>query len=391
VSRPKPRPVSPRAARPQRAAGRQGATFLYFGGAAGRKSATSLILIVASCLLSSCAVQGPPLPPRVERPEQVKDLGVIQKGRTFELSFTPPSLATDGERLTKPMEIEIYRTVTSRGAAAAPMSETGTPWVSLKPPDVARLTLGDKVIYTWNIPQPEYTSSQGAVYAFAVRGLTYGFRHRALEGKLSNVARVTLADVSGPVENLRARSAEKAIEIEWSAPAHSLSGRTLAELTGYRVYRSDTGKPGSFEPRAETHSTSFSDPDFAFDHSYTYKVRAEFKSGPSTAESADSTAVEVTPRDVFPPPTPLHVTAIYAEGAIEIVWSPSTAPDLAGYNVMRREDGNAEIRVNKQLVRTPVFRDTQVEAGRRYAYRVIAVDLTGNESPPSKEVEAETR
>jgi hypothetical protein len=327
----------------------------------------------------------------VERPQQVKDLGVIQKGRTIELSFTPPSLATDGERLTKPMEIEIYRTVTPRGAAAAPMSESGTPWVSLKPPDVGRLTLGDKVIYTWNIPQPEYTSSQGAGYAFALRGLTYGFRHRALQGKLSNVARVTLADVSGPIENLRARSAEKAIEIEWSAPARSLAGGPIAELSGYQVYRSDTGKPGTFELRAETHSPSYRDPDFTFDHSYTYKVRAEFKSGPSTAESADSAAVEITPRDVFPPAAPRHVTAIYAEGAVEVVWSPTTAPDLAGYNVLRREDGNAEIRVNKQLVRTPVFRDTQVVAGRRYAYRVTAVDLTGNESPPSNEAEAETR
>lgn len=339
----------------------------------------------------ACGVQGPPLPPRVERPEAVEDLAVIQKGRTFALSFTPPALATDGERLTKPLEIEIFRTITPRGAAPAPLAETSAPAATLKANDILRLTRGGQVEYAWKLSDQEYAGSQGGAFAFAVRGLTYGFRHRALEGQLSNVARVTLLDVSGPVENLRARSAEKAIELDWSPPREDLSGGPLSALSCYRVYRSETGKPGSYELRAETKSPSFSDADFAFDHSYYYQVQAEFKSGDSQAESEDSPPVEITPHDVFPPAAPPEVTAIYSAGAVEIVWSPSTAPDLAGYNVYRHEEGGRDVRMNKDLVRTPVFRDPAVETGRTYFYRVTAVDLAGNESPPSKEAEAGTR
>jgi fibronectin type 3 domain-containing protein len=326
----------------------------------------------------------------VERPEQIKDLVMIQRGRTFTLSFTPPSLATDGERLTKPLEIEIYRTITPRGATPAPWSKPDTPAASLKPDDLRRLTLGDKVVYAWDLSPQEYSLSQGATYSFAVRGLTYGFRHRALRGQLSNVARATLLDVSGPVQNLRAHTTKKAIEIEWAPPGQSLSGGTLSALSGYRVFRSATGKAGSFELLAETDAPSYSDADFAFDHTYTYKVRAEFKGGQSTAESEDSRTVEITPHDIFPPAAPRDVTAIYAAGAVEIVWSPSPEPDLAGYNVLRRNAAGAEVRMNKQLVRTPVFKDAQVEAGRQYFYRVTAVDLNGNESPPSNEVAVET-
>jgi Fibronectin type III domain len=327
----------------------------------------------------------------VERPEQIKDLAVIQKGRTFELSFTPPALATDGERLTKPLEIEIFRSITPRAGTPAPAPETGTPAATLKPDDVRRLTVDEKVVYAWQLPAQEFSTSQGATYAFVVRGLTYGFRHRALESLASNVASAELLDVSGPVENLRVRTTEKSLELAWSPPAQSLSGEPLSSLSGYRVYRSESGKAGSFEMREATSSTSYSDSDFVFDHSYYYKVQAEFKGDHSTAESEESPAVEVTPHDIFPPPAPSGVTAIYSAGAVEIVWSPSTAPDLAGYNVVRREESGAEIRMNKELVRTPVFRDTQVEAGRRYSYRVTAQDLAGNESPPSNPVEVETR
>ncbi len=350
-----------------------------------------IIPLAPTCLLISCAVQGPPLPPRVERPEQIKDLAVAQKGRTFELSFAVPTLATDGERLTKPLEIEIYRTVTPRGAAAAPFPETAAPAVVLKPDDLRGFTFDKEVIYPFELSEKEYSNSLGEDYAFAVRGLTYGFRHRALEGQLSIVTRATLLDVSGPVENLRVRTTEKAIEVTWSPPAESLSGRPITGLSGYAVYRSDSGKKGSFELRTVASAPASSDTDFAFDHSYYYKVQAQFQGDHSAAESAGSPAVEITPRDVFPPAAPREVRAIYAAGAVQIVWSPSSAPDLAGYNVLRREDGGQETKINKELVRTPVFRDTGVEAGKRYFYSITAQDLSGNVSAPSEAAQVETR
>ena len=54
------------------------------------------------------------------------------------------------------------------------------------------------------------------------------------------------------------------------------------------------------------------------------------------------------------------------------------------------KEGAAEIKLNSPLLETPVFRDESVAAGRKYIYRVTALDLTHNESPPSEEVPAET-
>jgi fibronectin type 3 domain-containing protein len=170
-----------------------------------------------------------------------------------------------------------------------------------------------------------------------------------------------------------------------------LSGKPLSGFSSYRIYRSESATLGSFLALADTTAPSYSDTNFSFDHTYHYRVRAVFKAGASEALSDNSQTVEITPRDVFPPAVPRDVTAIYTAGAVELVWTPSTAPDLAGYNVYRREAGGAESRVNKQLVRTPVFRDPEVQAGRSYSYRVTAVDLSGNESAPSAEAAVATR
>jgi fibronectin type 3 domain-containing protein len=103
-----------------------------------------------------------------------------------------------------------------------------------------------------------------------------------------------------------------------------------------------------------------------------------------------SPAVKVTPRDVFPPAPPQGLSSIYSAGAVELVWTANTEADLAGYNVYRLENQSAQ-RVNKGLVRTPIFRDTTAPPGENLVYYVTAVDLSGNESKASKKEEVETK
>jgi fibronectin type 3 domain-containing protein len=81
---------------------------------------------------------------------------------------------------------------------------------------------------------------------------------------------------------------------------------------------------------------------------------------------------------------------LYTNGAVELVWTANTEKDLAGYYVYRREDGEQPRRLNKELLRTPILRDASVQPSHTYFYRVTAVDLSGNESQPSEEVEVET-
>jgi len=92
----------------------------------------------AALLLAGCAAESPPKPPRVQKPEAIRDLAVTQVGSKVRISFTPPSVATDGEGITKPLEIEILRALNTpeqtKGSTALPVLST---WISLTPADVA--------------------------------------------------------------------------------------------------------------------------------------------------------------------------------------------------------------------------------------------------------------
>jgi fibronectin type 3 domain-containing protein len=70
---------------------------------------------------------------------------------------------------------------------------------------------------------------------------------------------------------------------------------------------------------------------------------------------------------------------------IDLVWAPNTDADLAGYNVYRHETGGQPVKINKELVKAPAFRDSDVSAGKTYLYAVSAVDARGNESARSEE------
>ena len=78
--------------------------------------------------------------------------------------------------------------------------------------------------------------------------------------------------------------------------------------------------------------------------------------------------------------------------AIDLSWEPGTETDLAGYHVYRQEltASNQPLGTSQCPTQTPVtgpaFHDATTIAGHHYAYRVTAIDATGNESPPSAPV-----
>jgi fibronectin type 3 domain-containing protein len=183
---------------------------------------------------------------------------------------------------------------------------------------------------------------------------------------------------------------EKAVEVQFLPPTRTLSGEPLHDLAGYRIYRSSTGQAGTFELRGETAASPYRDGQFEFGHTYYYQVRAAFGQPGHVAMSDASPAVKVTPRDLFPPAPPQGLQSIYSAGAVELVWTANTEADLAGYNVYRLENQIPQ-RVNKQLLRTPIFRDTTAAPGKTLTYYVTAVDLSGNESKGSKKEEVETK
>jgi hypothetical protein len=118
--------------------------------------------------------------------------------------------------------------------------------------------------------------------------------------------------------------------------------------------------------------------------------------------SAISAPVTITMRDIFPPQAPTGLEAVpggatSTDRSIDLSWTPNPEGDLAGYFVYRQEvdskgaAAGTATRLNQTPVVGPAYRDQTAMAGRRYAYRVSAVDTAGNESPRSDEVQETLR
>jgi hypothetical protein len=129
--------------------------------------------------------------------------------------------------------------------------------------------------------------------------------------------------------------------------------------------------------------------------------------------SLPSAPAETAYRDVFPPPVPtgLVSAADTAAKAIDLDWTPDVDPSLAGYIVYRRAVGSgvgsavgngvgnavgngAGNNVQPQRISPPGkpvttsnWTDTTALPGQRYAYSVSAIDVSGNESQRSAEVQ----
>jgi fibronectin type 3 domain-containing protein len=145
-----------------------------------------------------------------------------------------------------------------------------------------------------------------------------------------------------------------------------------------------------------TPSTSFSDTKIEFGKTYLYSVRSVARVSSDSIESSDSLPVIVTPRDTFPPATPQGLEAavmpagVQVGAYVELSWSISSEPDLAGYYVYRSDvEDNPGIRVNGEILLSPTFRDISVVSGKRYFYRVSAIDRAGNESPKSSAAQSD--
>ena len=85
--------------------------------------------------------------------------------------------------------------------------------------------------------------------------------------------------------------------------------------------------------------------------------------------------------DTDPPVMPDALSADPGDGVVQLSWSASPSPDLAGYTVYRLESGGAPwTRLTPALVTSPDFTDDGVVNGTTYTYAVSATDVSGNES-----------
>ena len=343
---------------------------------------------LALALCTACGTPGVPLPPSLELARPVSDLRAVRKGNTVYLTWSAPEATTDRQNIRHPGATAVCRTVGTIlrecGVAVAqiPFAKPPAPTKAVPKP---QLSYTDPLSANLSVENPTAT----VVYAVSVLN-AYG-----RSAGLSNQVQVPAAPTLPPPANFQAQVTAEGVKLSWKAMAPpGIAG--LRYL--YRVYRRPSGTnadtvAGEVAVTDES-SPSFLDGGFDWEKSYNYRLTVVTVVAPDQGteqqvEGDDSRAITVVAHDIFPPAIPAGLQAVFSgpgqKPFIDLIWAPDTEPDLAGYNVYRREQDGQLVKLNSDVVKSPAFRDTDVLAGHSYFYSVSAIDVRENESAHSDE------
>jgi fibronectin type 3 domain-containing protein len=152
----------------------------------------------------------------------------------------------------------------------------------------------------------------------------------------------------------------------------------------YRVFRRAPGQPG-FSMSAEVPGPEWVDTATQYGRSYAYQVTGVARTPTGEAVSDPSFAVQIVPRDLFPPDPPAKLRAVVSASTIELAWEPSGG--ATDYVVYRAAAGE-QWRQAGSTAGAPAFSDKPPRPGVVYRYTVTARDAAGNESAKSEAAEA---
>ena len=358
-----------------------------------------LLLVLAGLIwLTGCASIGPPLPPSLELPKPPSDLHATRKGEKVTLTWTIPARTTDRQTVRYLGTTRICRSLDPA------LKQCGAPVGSAAPPpdfSEARKSTVKKILASFVdiLPSAMEQEHPAGSATYAVEVLNTAGRGAGI----SNQIHVPLVPTLPPFGGFAARPTDQGVLITWLCP--TTSGRAREGVKHFfRIYRRPESGTGETRIAAidvtdcvqakGAPTGSFLDQSFEWEKTYFYRgavvsVLELPGKPPIEVEGDDTPEVKVFAHDVFPPAVPSGLQAVYSGAGqqpfIDLIWAPVPDPDLDGYNVYRREEGTPPVKVNAELVKTPAFRDPQVESGTIYYYSVSAVDQRGNETARSEE------
>lgn len=336
-------------------------------------------------LTSACGSPGVPLPPSLELPRPVADLHAFRKGDAVQLNWSTPTLTTEHRNLRRGGSAEVCQAI---GVA---LKNCGTPIARVPfrlPPGNAKPNQNLET-YTDRLT-PNIRAKPTSLVSYAVSILNpYG-----RSAGLSNQVQVPAAPTLPPPGNFRAQLTAEGVQLSWDAASPpQIAGLRFV----YRVYRRDLSSNrdaiAGESPDRNQAPPGLVDHSFEWEKTYDYHLTivtmvAAENGMELQVEGADTPAVRVFAHDIFPPATPTGLQAVYSgpgqKPFVDLIWTPDTEADLAGYNAYRREQGAEWTKLNSNPLKSPAFRDNEVLAGHTYSYSVSAIDVHGNESPRSE-------
>jgi len=339
-------------------------------------------------LLAGCGTPGAPQPPSLQLARPVEDLTASRKGNQVRLDWTLPRKNTDRTLVKNIPESRICRH--DGTALMSGCTEVGTvqntryqqvqkgeqpPAVRMKYIDTLPAQLGEK--------------DPAGFVRYAVEVMNT----RDRSAGLSNQVLIPVAPTIDPPDNVTAKIEADGVLIAWTGPEVPAAPHGLTYR--YRIARSPAGANAfigiaDVEPAADGF---YLDKTFAWEAKYDYRITSvtfvHSQAVNMTVEGEDSKSAAVFTRDIYPPSDPTGLQAVFSsigqKPFVDLSWAPNMESDLAGYNVFRRSGNTEAVKINKQLVSVPSYRDDSVVPGTTYYYAVSAVDQRGNESQRSAE------
>jgi hypothetical protein len=339
-------------------------------------------VVLLLVMLTACGKRGSPRPPLPRGPHPPGKVAARQIGRRAVVGFDVPE-PKGSKPSQQPVRAELVRVTYQPGfqppADPEAFRRRGdvVGQVAADPlPSGSRLVLEDL--------QLGGLQEEGEGWT-----LRYAVRVRDRRGRSSPLV------VTEDLQLLEPTPAPRDLAVEPTADGVRVAWRHADDegTYAYNVYRSHPESPWPEAPLNATPlaATEFLDREVTTGERYTYIVRASLSPERPYREGEPSETQEVLAEDRFAPDAPQGVVAVQEGRAVRLFWDPNPERDLEGYRVSRRVDGGPWEEVGPPTVETPSFLDGDVEIGRRYTYRVVAVDRAEpvNPSEPSADVEIE--
>jgi len=350
---------------------------------------TAVLLGALVLLGPACGHKGDPLPPLRRTPPTPQDFRLAQRGDALEVRATAPAASVDGVAYeavtieflytdgTKDLEKAGERRAVpaapgARVAATLPLPAPGTT-VRAAARGVAGRDKGQRTLTLAIVAQAPLESPHELTAVLAEAGVRLSWR--GVRPKAATPPAV------GPARPPAATETKAGGTETGDAPAGGGQG-------GFFVYRR-AGGAGYEAPLGDKplDRRGFEDTGAPPDATVCYVVRAVASTDP-LVESAPSNEACVAVRDIAAPATPAGLAVLPRDAGLEVLWSPSPEPDLAGYRVYRQAPGGPAERVAEVATNQASWLDGTAQRGVEYRYTVTAFDAAGNESAPGEAVEA---
>ncbi len=327
---------------------------------------TLLLAVVLGTALWGCGKKGPPRPPESNVPAAVSDLRAWPREGEVFFGWTIPTRNVDGSELRDLLGFRVFRLdrpLNSQDCPECPRNFKVVAEIDIDYPRAARIE-GGRVLWADPTVRPE------TEYTYFVRSYN-SYKSPSPE---SNRVRIFWNDPPSAPEDVKVRSENQALEIAWKFPEPK--GETPS-AAGFNLYRRSEGERFGFQPLNPEliRGTRFVDGGLQNGKKYSYEVRAVRNFRGTMVESPASAVVEGVPNKKLPPSPPRGLFAVPQEGGVALRWKENPEPDIVGYDIYRRAEGEETFRkVNAGLIREPHFLDPSADPGKSYTYRIKAVD-----------------